>query len=155
MLTKKREQSNKTYICEKCDYKCYYESDFNRHKMTAKHKRLINANNSDEKNDTALSCLCGKVYKQAPSLSRHKKVCKFINNQMSDQDVVVSNDVENTHETLNNNEEHLNKIIEHQSQQTQELREIILKQNEIHQQQIQDQQEQHNKQIQDLISRLQ
>lgn len=27
---------------------------FNKHKMSAKHKRLINANNSDEKNETAL-----------------------------------------------------------------------------------------------------
>ena len=148
MLIKKRELSKKIYICEKCDYECFYKSDYNRHKMTAKHKRLINANISDEKNDTALSCLCGKIYKQAPSLSRHKKVCKFINNQMFDQDV------ENKHETLNNNEEHLNKIIEHQSQQTQELREIILKQNEIHQQQMKDQQEQHHKQIQELIPQL-
>ena len=46
--------------------------------MTAKHLRLINAN--DNYPNLPLNqhtCICGKEYKHAPSLSKHKKSCKY------------------------------------------------------------------------------
>jgi hypothetical protein len=46
--------------------------------MTAKHLRLINANdNSHNLPLNAHTCICGKEYKHAPSLSKHKKSCTY------------------------------------------------------------------------------
>jgi len=46
--------------------------------MTAKHLRLINANdNSQNLPLNAHTCICGKEYKHAPSLSKHKKSCTY------------------------------------------------------------------------------
>jgi hypothetical protein len=46
--------------------------------MTAKHRRLINANDNYQNLPlTAHTCICGKAYKHAPSLSKHKKSCTY------------------------------------------------------------------------------
>ena len=46
--------------------------------MTAKHMRLINTNdNSRNLPLNAHTCICGKEYKHAPSLSKHKKSCTY------------------------------------------------------------------------------
>lgn len=64
------------FICESCDFKCSKQSDWNRHIMTSKHKKLINPNNFTPKNAELLfSCDCGKVYKHMSSLCAHKKKC--------------------------------------------------------------------------------
>jgi len=78
MLTSKTPKNAKIYTCEKCNFKCSKLCDFNRHIMTAKHKMLTNANEKEPKNAKAFMCSCGKVYKQAPSLTRHKKKCTYI-----------------------------------------------------------------------------
>uniref|UniRef100_A0A6C0J3L6 C2H2-type domain-containing protein n=1 Tax=viral metagenome TaxID=1070528 RepID=A0A6C0J3L6_9ZZZZ len=49
--------------------------------MTAKHKMLTT---SSEKTPKIFVCVCGKEYKQAPSLTRHKKKCNYVNNYESD-----------------------------------------------------------------------
>jgi len=45
---------------------------------------LTDANYKTPKNTKAFTCSCGKVYKQAPSLTRHKKNCTYIDNMNED-----------------------------------------------------------------------
>jgi hypothetical protein len=61
------------FICEKCDFKCFKNSDYNRHLTTAKHNKAKNANS-----ESALyTCdICDNSFIHASSLSRHKKNCK-------------------------------------------------------------------------------
>lgn len=74
MITQKVPQ---IYICEKCDYKTSRKSQFDRHKMTLKHKLELNDNKKSSKISVSLhKCECGKIYKFASGLSRHKMVCK-------------------------------------------------------------------------------
>jgi len=54
--------------------------------MTAKHKRLTNANEISLKIPLAYSCLCGKTYKHQSSLSKHKKTCLHMNNSNAIQE---------------------------------------------------------------------
>ena len=72
--------------CESCHFKCCKMGDYNRHILTDKHKRLINAIN-DYTNSTSntsntsniineYNCKCGKSYKHVSSLYKHKKKCK-------------------------------------------------------------------------------
>ena len=72
MLTKTRQNSPQKFYCEKCHYKCFKMSDFTKHKMTAKHKMLTNANKNSPEN---FNCVCGKTYTHRSSYSRHRKSC--------------------------------------------------------------------------------
>jgi len=68
----------KKYECEKCNFICSKQSNFNMHLTTAKHIRLINANSSLLENMlTVYKCICGNEYKHASSLSKHKKSCTY------------------------------------------------------------------------------
>ena len=80
MINNKSPKIAKEFLCEKCNYICCKQSDFNKHLLTAKHKRIINDNKMSQKIAIAYSCLCGKTYKFASGLSRHKQKCSTINN---------------------------------------------------------------------------
>jgi hypothetical protein len=71
-------KSPQLHICIKCDYNTSSLKDYNKHLTTAKHKRLINANNISQKvSDKCQNyeCDCGKSYKHMSSLCKHKKTC--------------------------------------------------------------------------------
>ena len=71
-------KSAKIFECEKCNFICSKQSNFNLHLTTAKHIRLINANSSLLENmPTEYKCICGNEYKHASSLSKHKKGCTY------------------------------------------------------------------------------
>ena len=76
---KKPRKNPKKYYCEKCDFTSKNKKDFNRHLSTRKHKM----DNMDKKWITkktpkanSYECtVCGKKYKYASGLSKHKKKC--------------------------------------------------------------------------------
>ena len=83
MATKSIEKVSNYFTCEICDYFTSVKSNYNKHKMTAKHKNQVNSNNSQQKVsksiDTIVSgyeCfMCNKIYKDRTGLWRHKKKC--------------------------------------------------------------------------------
>jgi hypothetical protein len=74
--------------CDVCDYKCYTTSEFHRHLLTSKHKRLTKTNEkSNEIKEIKeikgnFNCECGKTYKHLSSLYKHKKNCSLICNSI-------------------------------------------------------------------------
>jgi len=86
MEKNKSQKIAKKFICEKCNYICYKQSDYNKHLMTAKHKRLTNTTKNTHKNAIAYSCLCGKSYKHHSSLWKHKNTCHHMNNSNAIQE---------------------------------------------------------------------
>ena len=84
MEIKKNEKNEQHYVCIKCDYKCSYLSDWNRHITTRKHiisqngtnleingKKLVEINK-----DYFYPCeVCKKEYKTQSGLWKHKKKC--------------------------------------------------------------------------------
>ena len=70
---KKRQKTIQIFECTLCNFKCSKNSEFERHKMTAKHQRLTNPN---KKTPNLYSCVCGKDYKHQSTLCAHKKKCK-------------------------------------------------------------------------------
>jgi hypothetical protein len=105
--TKNEQNEPDIFVCEKCDYKCFKKSNYDRHLATDKHKWIhfgyildTKLDSSSEKepehiwtqNGNSLDassekepehnkgfvCTCGKKYKYSQGLSKHKKVCKNI-----------------------------------------------------------------------------
>jgi len=60
------------FSCEKCNYNCSKQSEYNKHIMTRKHKILQNPISTTIQ---TYSCKCGKVYKHSSTLYAHKKTC--------------------------------------------------------------------------------
>ena len=87
----------KKFACEKCAFECSKLCDYNRHLVTAKHKRLINANNvSAMQQPEIYKCICGNEYKHAPSLCKHKKTCTY-NSTPPLENTVIYNQEQPTH----------------------------------------------------------
>ena len=84
MLTKKVPKNAEKYICENCNFECSKKSNYDKHILTAKHKRLTmltqkmpkNAENDKNK----FVCECGKSYLQRQRLYRHKQKCMYVEN---------------------------------------------------------------------------
>ena len=117
-MSQKSHKIAKIFWCETCNYKCCNKYDYNKHLLTTKHKMIINDNNKSHKIATSYSCECGKLYKHASGLSRHKLQC----NQNDD-----SNATTNIVETINDNSTILNLIT-----QNKELMNMLTVQNQEH-----------------------
>ena len=84
----------KSLICEMCDYKCSKKSIFNKHLLTAKHKKLIDANNNIIENKICnFECICGKVFKHNSSLCRHKKKCNYKEEENIKCEIISNNEM--------------------------------------------------------------
>ena len=71
---------NKTpkYECKSCDFKCSKNCDYQRHIATLKHIHRVNDNVGVLFNAKNICLVCNTHYKHASGLSRHKKLCKYI-----------------------------------------------------------------------------
>lgn len=74
-------QPNTNFECDKCNFKCSKQSDYNRHILTAKHINRTNRTPNTSKNAAEYSCDCGKIYKARNSLWYHKQQCNNSNMQ--------------------------------------------------------------------------
>jgi hypothetical protein len=64
------------FVCEKCDFKCTKESNYKKHIVTIKHKRVTESNKKmPNKEEPLFSCICGNNYKYRPGLAKHKRTC--------------------------------------------------------------------------------
>ena len=77
MTNKKVPKSSNKYNCECCDYHTSRISQYNRHLLTAKHRMLTNTNEKSSKGSKVHICDCGKEYKHASSLIKHRKKCTY------------------------------------------------------------------------------
>ena len=86
MMTKKSQKIPKKYLCEKCNYSTSSLKDFNKHKLTAKHKMMTNDDPPIKKSPiTKFVCICGKEYKYKQGLSVHKKKCLIVNQEETEE----------------------------------------------------------------------
>ena len=76
MATEKNSKKTPKFSCEKCDFKCFKQNEFNRHIVTNKHIRL---HETTEKNSNTYICKCGNKYVHHSSLAKHKRTCALSN----------------------------------------------------------------------------
>jgi hypothetical protein len=80
MDDKKGEKGRSEYFCSNCDYNTSDKTKYNRHCLTAKHKRITEELQKGEETEKKgeeilLQCCCGKNYKFRQGLYKHKQVC--------------------------------------------------------------------------------
>jgi hypothetical protein len=69
------------FICEKCDFKCFKISNYDKHILTRKHIATY-VNLPQEIEPINYKCKCGKEYKFRQSLHTHKKTCQTTNPEL-------------------------------------------------------------------------
>ena len=87
-------KSSEYFFCKNCDYKTYKQSNFDKHLLTAKHKKSAEEcqNVSDIEEQIIHKCECGKVYKYRQGLWKHKKICHVSSSQFAPIDNVSETD---------------------------------------------------------------
>jgi hypothetical protein len=112
------------FFCEFCDIKTDNKKDFNKHLLTAKHKKneyLTNIEHISPKNPIIHNCKnCNKNYKSRVGLWNHKKKCVTINNKLINEE-----------KTEDLNQEITPSMILNVIQQNQEFKDLLLEQNKI------------------------
>ena len=81
-MPKKNAEKCRIFSCEKCNFVCSKQSNYDKHVSTLKHKIRTNTNEYEQKNAEKKSydCQCGRSYKHASSLWNHKAKCDFLKN---------------------------------------------------------------------------
>jgi hypothetical protein len=90
MMTKKSPKSPKKYFCEKCDYDCCKQSDWDKHILTSKHIKDDGELQKNRQNRQKFKCDCGNIYKYRQGLWNHQKKCpkkcpKNINKEIEEE----------------------------------------------------------------------
>jgi hypothetical protein len=81
MDLKKTPKNAKIFSCEKCNFKCFKNSEWIRHTMTRKHKMdnkwiiMDSEKNAKNNNQPTHICMCGKEYKYNTGLFKHQNKC--------------------------------------------------------------------------------
>jgi len=81
MANKKSPKNTPIYSCKNCNYFTVSSKDYNKHILTRKHHLRTNTNiisNFVPNFVPNFICKCGKVYKHASSLCKHKHKCKLL-----------------------------------------------------------------------------
>ena len=123
--------TSNNFICEKCDFKCNKKGDFNRHILTAKHKRITVDNKITSRNDLFFTCECAKEYKFSSGLSKHKKKCSFIKKVKNNNTCLI--EIEDKNEMLELKEDNkelknmIKELIKENAKQQQQIGELIPK----------------------------
>jgi len=94
--TEKNEKNEYKFVCKKCDFKCFYKSDWTRHIRTDKHNLSVSWNKNgteerknEEKNETNY-CNCGRSYSSKTNLNKHKKTCKIVYNGIFEEKMNIN-----------------------------------------------------------------
>ena len=80
-MANKKSQNLHIFSCNHCDYTTCKNSDYTKHLLTIKHKRLMMANENLSKSlensldKSIFICVCNKKYNHMSSLCKHKKQC--------------------------------------------------------------------------------
>ncbi len=111
MSLEKSQKNLPNFFCEKCSYVSSKKCDFNKHILTLKHKKLVNASkmlvNASKilaTSNCRFKCICGKSYSHDSSYYRHKKLCFFSENNVIDDDNMVSTQIKNVNNVTTDKE---------------------------------------------------
>jgi hypothetical protein len=122
MMTKKEQNEQQNFYCEKCDYLCSSKYNFDRHQFTRKHQNddaeLQKTSKKSKPIPKMFNCECGNEYSYRQGLWNHKKICVETDSEIkitydidsSSNEIkmltnLILNVVKQNHELINQNNE--------------------------------------------------
>ena len=115
----------KKFVCEKCDYKCSKQSDYDKHILTLKHKMdYVDDVLDDAKLAVQYYCECGKEYKHRQGLWKHKKKCQ--NSKINEDQNENHNENHNENTTTKNDQSNKDNLIEYLIKENAEFKTLIM-----------------------------
>ena len=122
MFTQKPQLTKDKFVCEKCDFSCSRNIDWNRHISTRKHLNVYECL-QDTNTDKYFTCECGKIYNYRQSLYVHRKTCKKSNYSENEPsslkenmiNMIVDNNPENITTQDSSNNDIINILIKENS----------------------------------------
>jgi hypothetical protein len=120
METKNQEKKQGNYVCKKCDYVCFYKSEYNRHLTTMKHLMETAETKNQEKIKKVYICCCGKKYSTRSGLWKHEKICNTIECNVKNKNVENGKNNSTILNLISQNNELMNLLIL-QKEETKEL----------------------------------
>jgi len=157
-IPKKNPQKIPKYVCEKCKYTTSNKKDFTKHLLTLKHKKIKMVSNDNKKspyvNMYSYECICSKKYKFNSGLSRHKKVCTYIEHSDTSDAIVKYKEYDSDDvnykamflKIMNENNELKDMIIHQNNTHITESKELL--------NMVKTQQEQHSNQLRELLPKV-
>ena len=89
---KKTPKNSDIFLCEKCDFKCCKNNEWQRHLATTKHQNGVFLNDLEQKNSNCApkyACKkCNKIYSVRNSLWYHEQKCQ--NNKVNDEPEILT-----------------------------------------------------------------
>ena len=97
------EKNDNNYFCKNCNYFTTKKCNYDRHLLTAKHKKEQNGNKisgekykNEQKGANAFRCDCNRSFKTNSGLWKHQKQCNYIKKEnIVEENIVEENIVEN------------------------------------------------------------
>ena len=144
MSYKKNSNKLPKFSCEKCNFSCSKNQDYQRHLLTRKHAMITNDYNITPKNSQSYSCECGKMYSHRQGLYAHKKKCNFKKEiqEIDDGPTNEKNEHNEKNEQQNDELSYKNMFIE------------LMKQNQELQKTVVEQQKHYTETINDMIPKI-
>jgi hypothetical protein len=127
-----KEQKNKLFKCNYCDYVCSKHSDLDKHMFSRKHKKMAKMITNDKKKIKTHICICEKKFCYASGLSRHKKKCPKLVKDTSLELITIETKTEDSEDKiitdfLKNQNTH--ELIKYLLKENSEFKKILLEQN--------------------------
>jgi hypothetical protein len=92
MEIEKSQKVAKNFVCEYCNYVCSRSYDFNKHLTTRKHQLELSGTHNVAKTHV---CVCGRDYKTASGLWKHRKTCTYDNKHIAKEELMTATNSKN------------------------------------------------------------
>ena len=158
------------FECKFCHFVSSKESNYKKHLMTRKHKRIILDKKKCQKNADTMTynCICGKVYKYHSGLCKHRKSCEIYTqyHEYHEEcnsiciDISCSNTANNSNDqnqdiqSKNDHNLQLTNIITEVMNQNKEMLQNVMNENKELHEIIKQQQETFNKQMKEILPKV-
>jgi len=94
------EKNSKKFECKSCDFICSKQSNYEKHILTSKHKKLTNTENDNENAKIFVCDTCSKQYFSRVGLWKHYKICNKVTNKILNETEIAAN-TSNTEKEIN------------------------------------------------------
>jgi hypothetical protein len=128
LLTRKHKNQSKipqnsaeNFHCETCDFTTSKKSHYDNHLLTLKHKNSAKFRKNVCQNEKTYECSCGRNYKDASGLWRHRKLCIYKEDEKAENIILSTPEPHQLISYLIKENKELKTLLEKQSEEAKDM----------------------------------